>query len=1087
MSDAATKELRLRYNSEIGNTGTVAQDVVRYLKAIQENTAATNKALLEMGGAAGRGTEGLRGMGAEGSRAIQTLARELGTLVAGLVSVGSAIAVVKQGFDFNSEIQQMQLGLSAIVAANEKVTNAQGQQVTGAQKLAYAQGQVADVFAKLKQDAINTTATMPQLVGAFQQVLGPAMGVGMSLDDARKVTVQLVQTMGALGIPMEQARSEINAIITGQMTQDTNLKNILKLSNEEVKLWAQKGTLAQELLKRTADFGEAGKQAGEIWNGAISNLGDNLQQKVLGPLTGEAFKTATNAVKRLNAEAFNDETLNRAVRWGRILNDGVTAALIGSEAVGRILLMGADGFLGALERGKRWAAEVGTNQAKKEMRGQALDRLGLNPMQRWELGWNTNATDPSSLMLSRAEALGVSPEKRAQLAKDLARIDKASSMELQRFDRGQTQGVQDQMAAERARAESAMAGKTHQFNTGGAGAGGGTSDKLTGYDLAVERFDHGRMGVAEFIKTARAEQKKFNEDTKEYWAIQDKIDAALKKQADSAKRLADEQKAAAEAALELAIAVTPELQRFSVSGGAGGLKAAPGSRGGLGVSGGTFMGGFSLGRGTRLDAPTFTGLHAPTSEKPTEIGKVSGDSLVESFQKLSDRASSLDEAQRRAVDAMQASEKALRDFVSSVEDASKAAGKAVDLVGSGLDLLGSYQSGRAGDGARALNGLASYADKSTPTASAGAGAFTIAMDLIARRQQATTEANDYLEAASRGQLVNRSELYGKYLQSDYANGKKNAMANATRRYNILDPGQAFQFLMNGGSAGFGDDDASIKAQKDAAGDMLRDYDRKTASRLEHSRQGGALGTYNRQMDGIEDWAAAMKDKLSPDVLDHHRKALEADAEAAYKAAKGMEELDKVANAFGAFSKTSALREQLGLGKQTPADIANALSMSGSGVSIGAISGADNQKKVLDALQGLLYTQSLGQGGFDANQTAMRTSATASAGSAYGILESLGISTEGKNTDQLIAMIQSVIVPAMQGLADAGLGATKNIGMLNSDNPGELKFDAPQMGVTTIQQSNTWNIDGNVIGNPSAFEQLARLMGISIAVQGEQIA
>lgn len=995
----ATKELRLRYNSEIGNTGAVAQDVVRYLKAIEANTSATNAALLKMGGAAQQSTEGLRSMGSEGSRSVANLAKELGGLVASLGLVAGAVAGVKAGFDFNSEIQQMQLGLSAIVAANETVRNSQGQQVEGAQKLAYAQGQVADVFAKLKQDAINTTATMPQLVGAFQQVLGPAMGVGMSLDDARKVTVQLVQTMGALGIPMEQARSEINAIITGQMTQDTNLKNILRLSNEDVKLWTQKGTLAAELLKRTQEFGEAGKQAGEIWNGAISNLGDNLQQKVLGPLTGEAFKTATSAVKKLNAEAFNDETLNRAVRWGVILNDGVTAALIGSEAVGRILMIGADGFLSQLEKGKRWAAEVGVNQAKKEMRGQALDRLGLNPLQRMELGWNTDAKDSSSLMLQRAADLGVSPEKRAQLAKELARIDRATSGELERLDRSQSQGVKDQMAAERAKAQAAMAGKTHQFNTGSGAAGGGATDKLTGYELAVERFDHGRMGTAEFIKAARAEQAKFNEDAKEYWAIQDKIDAAQKRQIENAKRLREEEDRRAEAAFEAAIAVTTELQRFSMSGGVGGLKAAPATRGGLGVSGGTLLGGFSLGGGTKLEDPVFTGLEGagagtlnPEDPKYTR----EGDLLLRQIKAYQEWSKEEAKKWQQVIDSAVSSGVGL--ITSSISSGRGPSGG--DLVRTGGDLAASAASFIPGYGWVAAAGIK--------------GATAIGGSLLDRADsdRDAAKARTDLESAA-------NERRSRWLHTS---------------------------MMGLGS--------------------------------------GPEAARDRDLIGLADEAENLKKNLglTAEQIKPYIQAKEHEIRASYEAAKALEGVQKASSNFDAHLSTADIREKLGLGKKTSADVIGALRSGGIQGNLGVLGDTDFQKTVLTYYD-MLAKNSTKTADYDPNAADPNDFYRKYFQNRFGV--DLGQSNMSNNA--VLELFKTTLIPALLDLKDQGLAGTKNIGMLNSDNPGELKFDAPQMGVTTIQQSNTWNIDGNVIGNPSAFEDLARRMGITIAVQGEQIA
>lgn len=952
MSTTATKELRLRYNSEIGNTGTVAQDVVRYLKAIQENTAATNKALLEMGGAAGRGTESLRGMGAEGSRSIQLLARELGMLVAGLVSVGSAIAVVKKGFDFNSEIQQMQLGLSAIVAANEKVIDAQGNQIEGAQKLAYAQGQVAEVFAKLKQDAINTTATMPQLVGAFQNVLGPAMSIGMSLDDARKVTVQLVQAMGALGIPMDQARSEIGSLLQGTIGMNDTLAHILKIGNEDVKLWTQKGTLAQELLKRTEAFGEAGKQAGEIWNGAISNLGDNLQQKVLGPLTGEAFKTATDAVKRLNAEAFDDETLNRAVRWGRILNDGVTAALIGSEAVGRLLLMGADGFLAALEKGKRWAAEVGVNQAKKEMRGQLLDQLGLNPMQRWELGWNTDAKDPSSMLIRRAGELGLSSKQISQLSKGLVRIDKASSAELERFDHSQSQGVMDQMAAERARIEAVMQGRVAEFLKKGQGT------KLDGFDLAQEQFDHGKLGLAAYLKAARAEQAKFNADTKEYWELQDKIDGAQKKQLSNLKQM-----------------------------------KAQGSE--LGPA-----------RVGEVYGPEQIVLPAP-DYKMHDVPGLDGKPSFEQWKAQKQRDVDAEVAKNQALVGTE-QDPLVKGMRAYQEWKEKEGEKLAQEIAS---MIGGLASGAISNGGLSmgsiLRGIGGAASMFGGPVGMVAG---IGLDLFA-------SSADRADAAK-----------AKAVQENDANARRSRWL--------------YTSMMGIGS--------------------------------------GPEATRDRALIGLGDEAENLRKNLglTAEQMRPYLQAKEHEIKATYEAAKALEGVQKASSKFDAHLNSADIREQLGLGKKTSADVLGALRAGGIQGNLGVLGDADFQKTVLSYYD-TLAKNSTASGGYDPNAADPNDFYRKYFQNKFGL--DLGQSNMSNNA--VLELFKSTLIPALLDLKQLGGGAALgSIGGAGTDTA--LQFDAPQTRMITNNNAITVNTLA-VTGDKASVRELARVIANEMSTMASQ--
>lgn len=368
------REIRVRFTGDATDIRRASEDARRSLTQMGNEVSASSRRTADELRNLERQTVGLGGVSTN-------LASTLGKLAGGFLTVAAAAETFKRGINYNAEIESLRLGIATIVSANETIRDSQGRQIEGAQKLALAQGQVAEVFEKLKQDAVNTTATLPQLAQAFNAALAPAMAMGISLDDTRKMTVGLVQAMGAMGIPLDQARQEINSILQATISEDSQLAKNLGLNNEMVKTWRDQGVLVDRLQDKLRDFTVAGAAAGQTWAGATSTLQDNLDT-LLGRLTEDSFAGLTKAVNDIN-EAFKGDMgsdLNKiADQFGAGLADALGQAKLIAADLGKVLLMSAKGYGELLQRSRMFMVENDRkpfSEAMKERLGGLSNEMG---------------------------------------------------------------------------------------------------------------------------------------------------------------------------------------------------------------------------------------------------------------------------------------------------------------------------------------------------------------------------------------------------------------------------------------------------------------------------------------------------------------------------------------------------------------------------------------------------------------------------------------------------------------------------------------------------------------------------------------
>jgi hypothetical protein len=273
----------------------------------------------------------------------------------------------------------------ALIASNEKL-NAQilssqtnlasstrlfksGVEVTD--PTAKIQASAGALRAAIKQIEIDTQSlvgvTSAQVNELFQITLtnaGALNNQSKQFPDAIAAATSLTKGWAAslkvVGIPLNQARQEINSIIKGQITQDSLLAKNLNITNQQVEAWRSQGKLVDELNKRLDVFVAGNAIAARSIEGISSNildLSERIARNVGEPLLEPLIDSLAEVEKYLKASedaiiGFFRQLSDEILRQGGTIAEafkplGKTLLEIGAD-LGPIALSAIKGILNVL-------------------------------------------------------------------------------------------------------------------------------------------------------------------------------------------------------------------------------------------------------------------------------------------------------------------------------------------------------------------------------------------------------------------------------------------------------------------------------------------------------------------------------------------------------------------------------------------------------------------------------------------------------------------------------------------------------------------------------------------------------------------
>lgn len=186
----------------------------------------------------------------------------------------------------NVQLQQQLLATQSSLAATNKVIS-QGMEIKDPTAAIKALGEpVKQAIADLRKGSLELVGvTSNDLVPLFQIVAQNSSNIGASLQQSSSLALSFAAALGTLNIPLDQARQEIDSIVTGQISSDSQLAKSLNITNQQVNQYKAQGVLVEKLTEKLSAFRAGNQLAANTIEGVSSNIQEIFDE--IGRVAGE--------------------------------------------------------------------------------------------------------------------------------------------------------------------------------------------------------------------------------------------------------------------------------------------------------------------------------------------------------------------------------------------------------------------------------------------------------------------------------------------------------------------------------------------------------------------------------------------------------------------------------------------------------------------------------------------------------------------------------------------------------------------------------------------------------------------------------
>lgn len=280
---------------------------------------------------------------------LRSLAQQLVAVYSAYKSLSALGSTLKLGVSTNQEWEESKLSIASVIAATNTLSDSQGKVLEGTEKFTAAQELAAQMMERIQVLGLQTTATTQDLVNGVQGIIAPASRVGIELEKIPDLGVNIAQAMGSMKIPLEQMRTETEALLSGNINKAQDiLATNLGITGEMVRNWQKQGTLLQEINARLESFRLSGEAIADTWTGLTSNLEEYIQFISRGAGEG-LFENLKQAVREIQKTLV---TTNAKTGYAEISGDVKNLVAAYKELnnfIGERLLSATRSFLNALK------------------------------------------------------------------------------------------------------------------------------------------------------------------------------------------------------------------------------------------------------------------------------------------------------------------------------------------------------------------------------------------------------------------------------------------------------------------------------------------------------------------------------------------------------------------------------------------------------------------------------------------------------------------------------------------------------------------------------------------------------------------
>lgn len=299
----------------------------------------------------GNPLQSLSGGAAQATSLITPLRAQLAALAGVAITLGKALS---KGFDVNQSTEEATLGVKGLLAAMYEVRDASGNIATGPEAMAIAGEEAQKQMAILRVQGLQTMATFEELGDSYRAALSAGASAGFDPTQVRELTVGLTQAAGVMGLAADQMKSEINALFSGDINQDSDLAKKLGISREQVQSWRAAGadTFYDELNKRLVVYRDLGAEAALTWKGTLSNAADAVEV-LLGKLSKGAFDDVKRSIQDAVGGTFDSATGEVSAKLQSLAQLGENVF----SGMGKVLSDAIGGGVALAESLSKWLAD----------------------------------------------------------------------------------------------------------------------------------------------------------------------------------------------------------------------------------------------------------------------------------------------------------------------------------------------------------------------------------------------------------------------------------------------------------------------------------------------------------------------------------------------------------------------------------------------------------------------------------------------------------------------------------------------------------------------------------------------------------
>ena len=132
-------------------------------------------------------------------------------------------------FEYYKDFQSNAVGIAGILSS---MTTINGKTLEWNDSLAMSK----NIMAKLRVEALQTSATSKDLIETFRGILGPGLSQGMKIDEILQFSKVGVNAVRSLGLPSNQYLQELRSILQGNIrASSSTLATALGITNQDVK------------------------------------------------------------------------------------------------------------------------------------------------------------------------------------------------------------------------------------------------------------------------------------------------------------------------------------------------------------------------------------------------------------------------------------------------------------------------------------------------------------------------------------------------------------------------------------------------------------------------------------------------------------------------------------------------------------------------------------------------------------------------------------------------------------------------------------------------------------------------------------